>query len=192
MLVVLRELGLELEVERIARLLVPEESVRRERPRVLDRGLEIEAAVRVDRELLARAHDLDHRLDAPQVVVERFAADLHLDDGVAEVEIALHLVLQRLHVLARVVVAAGRVDEDAVVGPAAVVALGEHAVERLLFDLGDRVPDRHVEHADRDRALAVPARLLVRHHARPDLVRIEVVPAVVERAIAARRRSGAG
>ena len=56
---------------------------------------EVELAVDVDRQPLARADDLQHRLDALEVLGERHAADLHLHAGVAEVEIVLHLVLQR-------------------------------------------------------------------------------------------------
>ena len=42
-------------------------------------------------------------------------------------------------------------------------------------DLRHRVPHRHVDRADRHRAVAVPARLLVRHHAGPDAIRIEIL-----------------
>ena len=44
------------------------------------------------------------------------AADLHLHDGVAAIEIAAHLGAQRVEVLAGIVVAAGRIDEDARIG----------------------------------------------------------------------------
>ena len=148
-------------------------------------GLEIEAAVGVDRELRLGADLGEHRLDAAAVLVDRGAADLHLHDRVAAVEVAAHLVLQRRVVLARVVVAAGGVDEDLGVGLAA-VALGQQAEQRLAGDLRRRVPDRHVDRADGDRALAVAARLLVRHHGGPDLVRIEVVAALVEKALGRR------
>ena len=53
LVVMFRELGLQLEIERIAGLLVPEEIVWRERLRIVDRGLEIEAAIGVDREAAA-------------------------------------------------------------------------------------------------------------------------------------------
>ena len=123
-----------------------------------------------------------HGFDAAAVLGERRAADLHLDDGVAAVEIAAHLGAQRRVVLAGIVVAAGGIDEDARVGLAP-LALGQQAEQRLARDLGDRVPDRHVDRADRHRALAVAARLLVGHHRGPDLVRIEVVAGVVEQAL---------
>ena len=106
-------------------------------------------------------------------------ADLHLHDRVAAVEIAAHLGAQLRDALARIVVAARRIDEDARVR-LALVALGEQAEQRLAGDLCHRVPDRHVDRADRDRALAVPARLLVRHQRGPDAVRVEIVAGIVE------------
>ena len=153
-------------VEGIADLLVPEQRVVAQHLGIGDGGLEVEAPVGVDRELRLRADLGEHRLDAAPVLGEGCAADLHLDDVVAAVEIAAHLGPQRRVVLARIVVAAGRVDEDARVGLAA-VALGQEAEERLAGDLGRRVPHRHVERPDRHRALAVAARLLVRSSWRP-------------------------
>jgi hypothetical protein len=69
--VVIGKLGLQLVVERIARFFVPEEIVLRQRLRVLDRGGLVEAAVRVDGELLARSEDFQHGFDAPQVIGQR-------------------------------------------------------------------------------------------------------------------------
>ncbi len=138
------------------------------------RGLEIEAAVGVDGELRVLADLLQHRLDARAVVVDRRAADLHLHDVVAAIEIAAHLGAQRRQILAGIVVAAGRIDEHARIGLDA-VALGEQTEQRLAGDLRHRIPHRHVDGADRDRALAMAARLLVGHHRGPDLVRIEIV-----------------
>ena len=63
------------------------------------------------------------------------------------------------------------------------MALGQQPEQRLACDLRHRVPDRHVDRADRDRALAVAAGLLVRHQRRPDPVRIEVVAVVIEQAL---------
>ena len=60
------------------------------------------------------------------------------------------------------------------------MALGEQSEQRLACDLGHRIPHRHVDGADRDRALAVTAGLFVRHQGRPDLVRIEIVAGLVE------------
>jgi hypothetical protein len=55
------------------------------------------------------------------------------------------------------------------IGLAVIVAVGEQLPERNAFGLGAQIPERHVEHADGHRALAVPARLLVGHHHRPAL-----------------------
>src|SRR5581483_11368736 len=71
------------------------------------------------------------------------------------------------------------IDEHARVG-LPLVTLGEQAEQRLARDLRHRVPHRHVDGADRDRALAVTARLLVRHHRGPYLVGIEIVAGIVE------------
>ena len=114
------------------------------------------------------------------VLGQRGAADLHLHHGVAAVQVALHLAQQALDALAGVVVAAGGIDEHLRVGHAVAVALRQHVVQRLARDLGHGVPDRHVERADRHRALAVAARLFVGHHAGPDLVRVEVVAGLIE------------
>ena len=48
----LRQLGLELVIERVARLLVPAQAVGRQRLGVGERGRQIEAAVGVDRQVL--------------------------------------------------------------------------------------------------------------------------------------------
>ena len=145
------------------------------------RGRQVELAVDVDGEPVARAHDLQHRLDALDVVGERHAAHLHLHAGVAEVEIVLHLVLQPVEVLAGVVVAAGRVDPRLVVEFPAVVAVGQKLPQRHALGLGHGIPQRHVEHAHRHRALAVAARLLVGHHGGPALGGIEQAFAVEQR-----------
>ena len=175
-----RQLGLQLVVERIARLLVPEQPVARECPRVGEGGGEIEAAVRVYRERRSLAHHFQHGVDTAEVLLEVRAADLHLHHRVAAVQVLLHLVLQLPVVLSRVVVAARRVHEDGLVHATVAVALGEQAVERLARDLRHRVPHRHVERADRDRSLPVAARLLVAHRALPDARRVEVLARLVE------------
>ena len=93
-------------------------------------------------------------------------------------------------VLLRLVVTASSVDPDPLhrhagtdvtdqaVGLAA-VALGQHGAQRLVLNLRDSVPERHVEHAASDGALAVAARLLAGHHDVPTLVWVEVCVAVV-------------
>src|SRR5262249_60202817 len=77
-------------------------------------------------------------------------------------------------VIARVVVAAGYKNEDALVALAVSVPLGEQPIQRLSGDLRDGVPDRHVHRADGDRPLAVAAWLFIHHHPIPDLRRIEI------------------
>ena len=59
--------GLQFKVERIARLFVPEQVVLRQRLRVLNRGVQIEAAVGVHRELLAVLQHRQDRIDAAQI-----------------------------------------------------------------------------------------------------------------------------
>ena len=88
-------------VERIAGLLVPEQRILPQHLGVGDRGFQIEAAVGVDGELRVLADLLQHGLDALAVLGDRRAADLHLHDVVAAVEIAAHLAAQRRQVLAR-------------------------------------------------------------------------------------------
>ena len=116
------ELGLQGVVERVARLLVPKQVVRLQRLGVGERGLEVEAAVRVDGKVPALAHHLENGLDPASVLVQRGAADLHLHDAEAALAIAAHLGLELVEVLARIVVAAGGVDPDPVVGLAAAIA----------------------------------------------------------------------
>ena len=99
------------------------------------------------------------------------------------IDVLQHLLLEGFEVLSRVVVASGGVDEDAAVGLAVAVAVGEKLEERLAFNLGDRVPNSHVDGADGNRALAVTSGLLVGHHAGPNLGRVEVVTALVEQAL---------
>ena len=86
---------------------------------------------------------------------------------------AAHLVLQLLAALAGLVPAAADIDEHLVRAFAAAVALGEHAVQRLVRDLGDGVPHRDLDRADADRALAVAAGFLVAHHRGEDFVRAQ-------------------
>ena len=88
------DLGQEREVERIARLLEPAQPERRQRLGVGERLGAVELAVGVDRELRLVAEHLQHRLDAAAILGERQAADLHLDHGVAGIEMPAHLVLQ--------------------------------------------------------------------------------------------------
>ncbi len=178
--VVLGEHSLQLIVERIAGLLVPTQPIGRERIGVGQSGRQVEASIGVDRELVGRTEDRKDGFDAPDVLGQRRAADLHLDDRVPAIEIALHLVLQRAVVLVGIVIAAGGVDEDRLVVLALAITVCQQTIERNVLGLRHCVPDRHVEHADRDRALAVAAGLLVRHHRGPNLGRIEQAAIGVE------------
>src|SRR5712692_4522091 len=178
-LVLARQLRLQVVVERIARFLVPEEAVARERTRVGKGGGQVEAAVRVHRQGRPLAYDLQGGVDAAEVLVEARSADLQLHHRIAAVQVALHLALELRVVLARVVVAARRIDEDRLVHAAVAVALRQEPVERLAGDLRHRVPHRHVQGAHRDRPLSVPARLLVAHRAVPDAPRVEVLGGLV-------------
>src|SRR3546814_9358968 len=56
----------------------------------------------------------------------------------------------------------------------------EKAIKGDPGDLRRGVPDRHVEDADRNRALAMTAGLLIRHQRCPDLMRVEILAALVE------------
>jgi hypothetical protein len=144
-------------VERIARFLVPEERIVAQHLRVRDRGFEIEAAIRIDGQFCARADLVEHRLDALAVLVERCAADLHLDDGVAALEIAAHLGAQRV-VPCRDSNSRRRRRRKPAGSPAHLCvprAGGTAACRRS----SPRVPHRHVERSYRDRALAVTAGL---------------------------------
>ena len=81
-LVVLGDGRVERVVQRVADLLVPEQVVGLDGPAVLQRGLQVEAAVDVDRQPRAVAvEDLEDRLDALEVLGQVGAADLHLHHG---------------------------------------------------------------------------------------------------------------
>ena len=95
---------------------------------------------------------------------------------------AAHLVLQVLGGLARRVPAAADIAEHFVGALAAVEALGEQHMQRLVGDLGERVPDRDLDGADADRALGMPAGFLVLHHDGEAFVRRELA-GVVEQAV---------
>jgi hypothetical protein len=69
-----------------------------------------------------------------------------------------------------------------------VVALGEHAMQRLLLDLGDGVPQRHLDGADGDRALAVAAGFLALQHAGEQLLGREILSPVVEQRVRCSRQ----
>ena len=72
-------------------------------------------------------------------------------------------------VLTRVVVAAGGIDENLPVWLAIAVTVGQELEQRLAFDFGDRVPHRHVDGADGDRALAMATGFFVGEHGIPNV-----------------------
>lgn len=114
------------------------------------------------------------RFDTSQVLVETGAADLHLGMTEAEIGEAAHLLRQRGEVIPGIGVAAARVDahlgcgEGSGAEPAA-----EKSMERQSGCLGGGIPQRHVERAHGDAALAMATRLLARHHRLPGLERVE-------------------
>ena len=112
-------------------------------------------------------------------VAEIGAADLHLHHPVALVLVAAHLGVQAFKLLAGVVVAAARIDQDSLVRLTAVEALGQQLPQRFAGDLRHGIPYRHVEPARRVRAVAVAARLLIGHEAFPDRERVQVAGLLV-------------
>src|SRR3546814_11586358 len=100
-------------------------------------------------------------LDARDVVLKRRAADLHLHHLVAHAAAAAHLLLPGRVVLAWVVVAAGCVDEAAVVHGAVAFGVGQVAVERHAGAPGEGTPHRHFDHPDGHPAPPAAPRLLV-------------------------------
>src|SRR5229473_4938979 len=108
-----RQRSLQLEIEGIASLLIPEQRIVAQHPGVRDRGLKIEPAVGVDGEPRLAPDLFQNSLDTHTVLRDRRAADLHLDDIVTAIEIAAHLAAQHRQALARVIIAAGGVDEYA-------------------------------------------------------------------------------
>ena len=178
--VVIGQLGLKRVIQRVADLFVPEQVVLLDRFGVRDTGLQIEAAVGVDRQSLAVTHHFEHRFDAANIFVQRHRADLHLDHVVATIQIALHFGLEFALVLARVVIATRRIHPDLVIGHAIAITIGKQAIQRLAFDLRHRVPHRHVDGADRYRTLAMPAGFFVGHQGFPDGERIEVIVLMID------------
>src|SRR5262249_9522688 len=89
-------------------------------------------------------------------------------------------VLQIFHGLAWGVPAAADVAEDLGGGLAAVVALGQHTVERFRGNLCDGIPDGNLDRADRDRALAVTAGFFPLHHDGENFARTEILLCLVK------------
>ena len=114
---------------------------------------------------------------AAQIPVEGDAADLDLGVGVTVVE-EPDAARRRVAPRRRPGSSSRRPRRPCVVGlrPAFTSHVEQEAVERSPRDLGRRVPDRHVERADRHAPLPVPARLSARHHRAPGPHRVEPVP----------------
>ncbi len=120
-----------------------------------------------------------HGLDAPLILSEAGAADLHLDDVIAALNIGAHLGAECAVILAGVIISAGGIDEDLRICSAA-FALGKQAEEGLAGDFCHRIPYRHVDRAHRHRALAMAAGLFIGHHRCPDPVRAEIVIGLID------------
>src|SRR5579859_673517 len=179
----LRELCLQSVVEGITRLLVPKQTVGSKRARIFNSFGKIEASISIYGKLAWALQQLQHCFNSFEVLGEWHATNLDLDRGVALVEIALHLRFQRCDVLARIVVAAGGIDEYLSVCFAIAKAVGKQLIERQPCDFRDRVPHCHVDDAHRDRALAMAARFLVGHQHIPYPERIKVLAAIVKQRV---------
>src|SRR5690606_31401025 len=111
--------------------------------------------------------------DAFYVFFQRGAADLDLEEGVAAIEMAAHLVEKIGYALAGRIPAAADIAEHAALIDAVAIAVGDQLVGRDIGDLGDRVPDCVLDGADTDGALEIAARLLAEHHRLEDEVGVE-------------------
>jgi len=163
-------------IEGIERLLIPAEAERRHRLPPGNGGRKIETPVRVHRQPIALADEIQHAFDAAQILRKVGPADLHLHDPVAHVEIPLHLRLQRIEVFPGVIIAARRIDEYPFIRRTAAIPVRKKTVKRFALDLRSCVPDGHVDDPDGHRPFAVPPRLLVRHHDIPDAKGVQVAP----------------
>src|SRR2546429_3093506 len=90
----IRDLGLQLIVQRITCFLIPTQPVRRECLRIRDGILQIKAAICIHSQLVRSLQDLEYGFYASQVLRKWRSADFHLDHGIPKIEIALHLILQ--------------------------------------------------------------------------------------------------
>ena len=173
LVVVIGELSLQCVIERVARLLIPEEVILRQLLCVGNGSGQIKTTIGVNGQSLTGAEQFEHGLDTLAIFCERGAPDFLLDHRIAAVEVTLHFARQAFEPLPGPVIAARRIDEHLAIRLPVAIAVGQHLVERQALDLGDRVPYRHVDRSDRHRALAVAPGLLVVHHRRPHLVRAD-------------------
>ena len=134
------ELTEQRKVERVAGFFEPAQLEGRERLGVAQCFVASEFAIRVDSETVSRTDDFEHRLKTPKVFREWQASDLHLDHCVACAEVTPHLVLQILDGLPGPVLAAAHVAEHFGGDLAAIEALRQQGVQRLVGDLCDCIP----------------------------------------------------
>ena len=174
------DLGKQRKIQRIARLLEPAQPERREAARISQRLVTAEFRIGIDRKLSAARQNRFHRLDPRQIVGELHAADFHLHHGVAGIEMTLHLVGQIPGGFAGRIPAAADIAKNLVGDFAALVTLGKQPMQRFAGDLGHRVPDRDLDGADADRALAVAAGFLVLQHHGEDFFRRKIIARLVE------------
>src|SRR5262245_16910629 len=167
-LVIFCELGEQREIKRVAWFLEPPQLERRERPGVAQGFGAIELAIGINSEALARSDDLEHGLKPTDVLVERQAADFHLHHRVAGAKVTAHFLLQVLDGLPGPVPAATDVTKHLVGNFAAIESLGEQHAQRLVGNLGNGIPDRNLDRADRDRPFGMPSGLFPPHHAGED------------------------
>jgi hypothetical protein len=126
--------------------------------------------------VLARPDDLEHGFQPPEVFVKGQAADFHLHHRVAGAEVAAHFILQILDRLPRPIPATAHVAEHLVWKFAAIESLGEQHAQRLVGNLGNGIPDRNLDGADRDGPFGMPSSFFPPHHAGENFRGI-VVPA---------------
>ena len=168
-----RERRQPLEVVRVADILEPAETVGSERPRGLDPRVARPGVHRIDGQARGIADDAEHDLDPADVLGERGRADLDLQHAVTAVHERSRLVLEASQIVSGVAIAARGVDGDVRLRSCLGQDLRQVTVQRQPGRLGRGIPERHVQGAHRDAALAVTARLLARHHRLPGEKRIE-------------------
>ncbi len=122
---------------------------------------------------------LQNRFNPTPVFIQISTANLHLHYRVTPLKIPPDLLYQRRDTSIGIV-AACCVNEYPGIGYPIAEPLCEQCEKRLLFDLGNDVPYRHIDGAHSNTTLAVPAGLLVRHHCIPDLKRVKVLACIIQ------------
>ena len=153
-------------IERRDRLLDPGEVIVRQCGQPFGRCLRIPDAVGIERQRV-RPGNVQCGFDTGQIGRQRRAADLDLEGAeAARVRFGEGLAQRPGIGGVRAVVAAGAVNGDRW-RPGRAEIVGDCAPGRLAALAGPQVPQRHIEHPDRAGALAMTARLFVRHHGAP-------------------------